>query len=141
MYTLSNIASFNFFKFCCFKQSINTLKFKALYFQKLLLLLFTAWKFVKKLPGNLTNLYSYCFVIIFNLTLQQGFLLIKLNKEIFVSKCLVSLLYLHLKISNKHSLWRKTIQSSSSVFSILYFFSQMLQIEKIILLYFEGIWR
>ena len=29
LYTFNDIASFNFFKFCWFKQSINTLKFKA----------------------------------------------------------------------------------------------------------------
>ena len=50
LYTLNDVASFNFFKFCCFKQSISTWKFKAYAF---LLLLSTASKFVKKLHGNL----------------------------------------------------------------------------------------
>ena len=90
--TLNDIASFNFFKFCWFEQSINTLKFKVsapkdccFCFQ----LLPNLWKIARKFK-ILAILYFYRFIIIFNLALQQVLLAVKLTKvEIFVSKCLV----------------------------------------------------
>ena len=103
LYTFNNI-SFNFFKFCWFEQSINTLKFKVFASKGCcfcsLLLQFKI----------LAILYFYRFIIIFNLALQQVLLVIELTKvEIFVSKCMIPLFHLHLKIYNKNSLWRKSI--------------------------------
>ena len=91
--TLNDIASFNFFKFCWFEQSINTLKFKVSASKSCcfcFLLLPNLWKIAQKFK-ILAILYFYCFIIIFNLALQQVLLVIELTKvEIFVSKYLVS---------------------------------------------------
>ena len=127
MYTLNDIVSFNFFKFCWFEQSINTLKFtvsasKGCCFCSLLLP--NLWKTARQFK-ILAILYFYCFIIIFNLALQQVLLVIELTKvDIFVSKCLISLFHLHLKICNKNSLWRKSIPSFPSASSILYSFQR-----------------
>ena len=48
-------------------------------------------------------------------------LLIWTRLEIFVSKCLISLFHLHLRIYNKNSLWKNTIRPSSSALSIPHF--------------------
>ena len=136
--TLNNIASFNFFKFCWFEQSINTLKFKVSASKGCcfcFLLLPNLWKIARKFK-ILAILYFYRFIIIFNLALQQVLLVIELTKvEIFVSKCLISLFHLHLKMYNKNSFWRKSIRSFWSASSI-YFFREVLQIESTALLYF-----
>ena len=91
--TLNDIASFNFFKFCWFEQSINTLKFKVSASKGCcfcFLLLPNLWKIARKFK-ILAILYFYRFIIIFNLALQQVLLVIELTKaEIFVSKYLVS---------------------------------------------------
>ena len=139
--TLNDIASFNFFKFCWFEQSINTLKFKVSASKGCcfcFLLLSNLWKTARQFK-ILAILYFYPFIIIFNLALQQVLLIIELTKaEIFVSKCLVSLFHLHLKIYNKNSLWRKSIRPFSSA-SSTDFFREVLQIDSIVLLYFEDI--
>ena len=144
MYTLNDITSFNFFKFCWFEQSINNLKFKVFTFKGYcfsFLLLPNLWKTALQFK-TLAILYLYHFIIIFNLALQQVPLVIELtNVYIFVSKCLVSIFHLHLKIYNKNSLRRKSIRPFSSASSILYFFREIVKIESIVLLYFEDIWR
>ena len=71
--------SFNFLKFCWFKQSINTLKFKAsasafYWFQ---ICKKIAWQF-----KILAILYFYRFIIIVNLTLQQVLLVIEWKEVI-----------------------------------------------------------
>ena len=122
--TLNDIASFNFFKFCWFGESINALKFKVSASKGCcfcFLLLPNLWKTARQFK-ILAILYFYPFIIIFNLALQQVLLIIELTKaEIFVSKCLVSLFHLHLKIYNKNSLWRKSIRPFSSASSIYFF--------------------
>ena len=90
--TLRDIASFNVYKFCWFEQSINTLKFKVSASKSCcfcFLLFPNLWQIAQKFK-ILAILYFYCFIIIFNLALQQVLLVIELTKvEIFVSKCLV----------------------------------------------------
>ena len=124
MCTLNNIASFNFFKFCYFEHSINTLKFKVSASKSCcfcFLLLQNLWKIARQFK-ILAILYFYRFIIIFNLALQQVVLVTELTKiEIFVSKCLVPLFHLHLKIYNKNSLCRKSIRPFSSASSIYFF--------------------
>ena len=120
--TLNDIASFNFFKFCWFEQSINTLKFKVSASKDCccFLLLPDLWKIAREFK-ILAILNFYRFVIVFNLSLQQMLLVIELTKvEVFVSKYLVSLFHLHLKIHNKNSLWRKSIRPFSSSSSIYF---------------------
>ena len=89
--TLNDTASSNFFKFCWFKQSINTLKFKISASKGCcfcFLLLPNLWKIAWKFK-ILVILYFYRFIIVVNLALQQVLLVIELTKvKIFVSKCL-----------------------------------------------------
>ena len=73
---------------------------------------------------------------------QAAVLVINETKlEIFVNKSPVSLFHLHLKMYNSSLFWRKSIWPSSSAPIILFFLREILQIESIRLLYFEGIWR
>ena len=108
-------------------------------------MLSTASSFVKKMHSNLKYQPSYIFIVsslYLTLPCNKCFFLLNWKKlEIFVSNCPVSLFYLHLKIYSKNYLWGKSIRPSPSVFSILYFFREIQQIESIVLLYFEDIWR
>ena len=82
MYILNYIASFNFFKFFWFEQSINTLKFKTSAskgFCFCFLLLPNCKKNSRQFK-ILVILYFYRFIIIFNLTLQQVLLVIELKE-------------------------------------------------------------
>ena len=122
MSTLNDIACLNFFKFCWFEQSINTLKFKVSASKDCccFLLLPNLWKIAPQFK-ILAILNFYSFIIIFNFSLQQMLLVIELRKvEVFVSKYLVSLFHLHLKIHNKNSWWRKSIRPFSSASSIYF---------------------
>ena len=123
MCTLNDIASFNFFKFCWFEQSINTLKSKVSASKgccSCILLLSNLWKIAQQFK-IVATLYFYRFIIVFNLALQEVLLVIELTKvEIFVSKYLVSLFHLHLKTYNKNLLLRKSIRPFWSVSSIYF---------------------
>ena len=124
-YTLTDIASFNFFKFSWFKESINTLKFKASASKSFCFCFLLLPNLLKKIIWQfeiLAILYFYRFIIVFNLTLQQVLLVIEL-KEVrnFFQKMSGFSVHLHLKKCNKNSLWRKSIRSFSSAFSKLHF--------------------
>ena len=89
--TLNCIASFNFFKFFRFKQSINTLEFKS---SASALYCFQICKKIARESNILAILYFYRVIIIFKLILQWVLLVTGLTKlEIFVHICPVSIIF------------------------------------------------
>ena len=125
MYTLKDIASFNFFSDFVDSNNSSILWILRPLLTKAFASAFYCFQICEKIPRQfkiLAILYFYRFIIIFNLTLQQVLLLIELNEaRNFVNKFPVCLFHLHLKIYYKNSLWRKAIGPSSCALSILYF--------------------
>ena len=124
MYTFNDVASFNFFKFSWFEQSINTLKFKVSASKGFWFCFLLRPNLLKKLHGNLKYLPFYIFIIsslCLTLHCSKWFLLLNWKKlEIFVIECLVSLFHLHLTKYNRNSLWKKIIRPSSSALTIFF---------------------
>ena len=140
--TLNNIASFNFFKFCWFEQSINTLKFKVSASKGCcfcFLLLPNQWKIAKTFKIS-AILYFYRFIIIFKLALQQVLVVIEMKGRNFCQQMLGFLYSIGIR---KYITKIRYEERAFDHFHLLLADEdrEVLQIDSIVLLYFEDIWR
>ena len=106
----------------------------------------TASKFVKNYMAiqNISHPIFYHYIIIFNVTLQHAEVLLMINEtklEIFVVEGLVSLFICIWKCITTVRYEKRAFDHLHLLLAYYFFLREILQIESIRLLYFEGIWR